>query len=76
MAKAHAKLCLRNVVNELDVLAAVNISEKYIRVFFDKDSYSSPDEPKFTSMDEIDDFYYQLQSWFTSFTQNILRRQI
>ena len=74
MAESHAKLCLRNNVSCTDVLAAINISEKHVRVLFDKDSYSSPAEPKFTSIDDIDVYYKKLSEWLSLFIENILQK--
>lgn len=76
MAESHAKLCLRYEVLEQDVLAAINICEKYIRTFFEPDSYASPAEPQFSSLDDVDDYQNQLREWFSFFTDKILRGHV
>lgn len=76
MAESHAKLCFRQKVTRNDVLGVINISETFIRALFDKDSYSSPPEPNFAAIEDVDDYRKQLETWNTNFTKNILRRQI
>lgn len=71
MAESHAKLCFRQKVVHQDVLAAVSISEKYIRALFDNDPSSSPPEPKFTCVDDIEGYQTAFSDWLTSFTENI-----
>jgi hypothetical protein len=76
MAESHAKLCFRQKVTRNDVLGVISISETFIRALFDKDSFSSPPEPKFTAIGEIDEYHDQLNKWLTNFTENILQRQL
>lgn len=70
LAESHAKLCLRNIVNCSDVLAAINICEKYIRVLFTTGSHSSPAEPSIHTLGEIDVFQAKLYEWFECFTRD------
>lgn len=72
MAESHAKLSLRDTVTQEDVLVVINISEKYIRHLFLTDSYSSPREPKFTSVSDVEAYQAELDKWFKLFTQKIL----
>lgn len=74
MAESHAKLSLRNQVIAVDALAALNICEKYIHCFFDKDAYFSPPEPQINNVDEIDSHLARLNSWFETFRSNVLHR--
>lgn len=76
MAESHAKLCFRQKVTSQDVLAAISVSEVFIRALFDKDSYSSPAEPKFEGIDDIDSYFDQLFQWHTNFIKNILKIDI
>lgn len=76
MAESSAKLCLRDTVIFDDVLVAINISEKYVRVISGHDSFSSPVEPKFKSVDDIDAYRDELEKWFLCFVRNILEMQI
>lgn len=74
MAESHAKLSLRNQVIAVDALAAISVCEKYIRSFFTLDAYSSPPEPQFNDLNDIDLYQAKLYEWFEGFTKNILRR--
>jgi hypothetical protein len=73
LAESHAKLCFRTTVMPTDALAAINISEKYIRALFDNDGYTSPAEPKFSTIHEIDKFQAKLHQWCLSFIDGISR---
>jgi DNA replicative helicase MCM subunit Mcm2 (Cdc46/Mcm family) len=74
MSEAHAKLCLREKVMRQDVLAAIGISEKFIKMLFDTDSFSSPNETKATSIDHYDAFMADLFKWYSKFTKDILEK--
>ncbi|CRL02299.1 CLUMA_CG015186, isoform A [Clunio marinus] len=74
MTESYAKLCLRKFTSPVDALAAISISEKYIKVLFEKDSYSSPDEEKITSIDDFDKYQHRLHTWLSTFTEDILNK--
>lgn len=74
MSEAHAKLCLRSNVMRQDVLAAVGICERFIKTLFDTDAYSSPNETKVNSIEDIDAFQCKLYEWFSCFTKDILEK--
>jgi hypothetical protein len=57
-----------------DVLVAIYICEKFIKKFFDTDSYSSPTESKVESIEHYDAFMDELFMWYSRFTGDILER--
>lgn len=57
-----------------DVLAAINICEKFIKLLFDTDSYSSPNETKVTSIDHYDSYMNELFKWYSCFSKDILEK--
>lgn len=74
MSAAHAKLCLRNNVMRQDVLAAIAICERFIKVLFGVDANSSPNETLMESIEDIDAFQCKLFEWYSCFTKDILER--
>lgn len=75
MAESHAKLCLRKNVNRQDVLVAISLAEKYIKEFFDHDSFTSPSFSRDTeSIECYDSFLSNLYEWYLKFTKDILEK--
>lgn len=59
-------------MNKSDALAAINICEKFIHVFHEKDGFSSPKEENLSSVEEIDAYHAQFSQWFDTMTKSIL----
>lgn len=74
MSEAHAKLCLRSNVMRQDILAAIVISENFIKTVFDTDAYSSPSLTKITSIEDIDLYQTKFYEWYSCFTSDILEK--
>ncbi|KAL7035304.1 hypothetical protein ACKWTF_008313 [Chironomus riparius] len=75
MAESHAKLSLRKIVSRQDVLVAISIAEKFIKEFFEADSYSSPIfSTTSVSIDFYDKYMNDLYEWYLNFTKNILEK--
>lgn len=75
MAESHAKLSLRKIVSRQDVLVAISIAEKFIKEFFEADSYSSPVfSAASASIDCFDKYMNDLYEWYLNFTKDILEK--
>ncbi|XP_070496178.1 minichromosome maintenance domain-containing protein 2 [Chironomus tepperi] len=76
MAESHAKLSLRRIVSRQDVLVAISIAEKFIKEFFETDSYSSPvfSASSSASIDYYDMYMNDLYEWYLNFTKDILEK--
>lgn len=75
MAESHAKLCLRKNVTRQDVLVAISIAEKFIKEFFEKDSFTSPSFSMETaSIECYDKFLSDLYQWYLKFTKDVLEK--
>ncbi|CAO1412538.1 unnamed protein product [Diamesa hyperborea] len=72
LAESHAKLCLRNIVCRQDILAAIEISEKFIRAFFEKDRFTSPPEIPYESFEDVEKYQNELYQWFSCFSKDTL----
>ncbi|KAG5681641.1 hypothetical protein PVAND_011056 [Polypedilum vanderplanki] len=73
-SESHAKLCLRKTVKCQDVLVAISISEKFIKLLFENDSYSSPNESKVKEIGHYDEYMNSLFQWYSCFTKDILEK--
>lgn len=74
MSEAHAKLCLRSNVMRQDVLAAIRICEHFIKTLFDTDAYSSPNETKVNSIEDIDAYQCKMFEWLSCFIHDVLEK--
>ncbi|CAO1394616.1 unnamed protein product [Diamesa serratosioi] len=75
MAESHAKLCFRSIVSRQDILATIEISEKFIRAFFEKDNFSSPPEMPYEAFEDVEKYQHQLYQWFSCFSKDTLENQ-
>ena len=72
------KLSVKSFINSFkrqDILAAIEINEKFIRAFFEKDSFSSPSEIPYESFEDVEKYQNQLYQWFSCFSEDILKDQ-
>jgi DNA replicative helicase MCM subunit Mcm2 (Cdc46/Mcm family) len=76
LAESNAKLCMRQVVSTSDVLAAITISEKYIKTAFENDRHTSPSQPRILSLDDIEKFKEEMQKWWSDLRKNIFERPL
>lgn len=72
LAVSHAKLCMKNCVEKIDVLAGIYICENTMSTFCDIDCSfpTSLSSKSYESFNEIDMFVLRLNEWLDHFIEN------